>query len=198
MKEINLILKIYFLGILLFLISCSNENDEYELYWYPTLRKDYILKVPTALPFTVDSIKYSDGKYSNGKKQVIYFILKDSVYTSNILIAGKNYSAGRIQDSIMRKDIDWSWVIKGNCVPDPNVDILLKQEIKILDKSDRYFRSYISYRDKKEKVLQATFRVRFDEIYFYIYIRIYEGDKSYIEILKDIDLIEKIDIVETN
>jgi len=214
MKEvINLLFytsknKIIFIIIVFIFSGCKKDFDEYRIYSYPTPKSDYIIKIPKELPFTKDSIKYADIYiYDQGFKEcIISFDLYNPDNTKDIFLIEDDSSLGRINKfEGMRKDFPESWLrrgCRGYNRAEEYPPILIKKYITVNEREDRYFYSYIAGdnfqiycpSDENRKRIINFLHIRLDDIYLYFYIVIYEGDKPYIDLLKDIELVEKIKV----
>ncbi len=160
---------------------------------------DFVIEIPKELRFDIDSIVYMDifGKQVPRSFKLYQTNLKNSIEIIPYYDFGPiGYSADGEYDILP----NWIFICCGEL---SDGTIVLKKEITIDANQEKYINAYVYGRyitkfewgiDENYKKLVTQVRFRFDDILFYILVRIYEGDQTYINILKDIELIDQIKI----
>ncbi len=195
MKQ-NYFIAIIFMVLLSFSCVDKGKNNK---HIYKSLVGDFVIEIPKELRFDIDSIVYTDvfGKQVLRSFKLYQTNLKNSIEIIPYYDFGPNaYNADGKYDILL------NWVEPG-CGEFANTTILLKKEITVNANQEKHINAYVTGRniikfewgiDENYKKLITQVRFKFDDILFYILVRIYEGDQPYINILKDIELIDQIKI----
>ncbi len=193
MKNIHLIF------LMLLLLSCKNSIEN-NTYIYKSRVGDYIIEIPYELQFNMGSITNYN---SYGKQITKSFKLFGAYKLENTLEIDVDYDIDSIGHSPDGKyDILFNWRLTG-CGVAPDAQITLKKDIVVKENEEKFIVATVYGRninkfdpeiDENYKRLISHITFRFNDILFHLRIKIFEGDKTYIEILKDVELINRIKI----